>query len=327
MAGCFVTTAVGACSFGNSDPRRDSAFESPAGAAEAFTGDDLGEFTPWDPAVGACRILVVGDSLLEATERAQEDAFDFLGCESVVDGLAARTLSEGWQCLANGGASMSIVVRREAEPGNPTCRPSGLELLEVWSDLTPAASATVIALGTNDAASFGHDGWIRHWERAVDLTTGPIVFVTAAARPGDRWVDTVTAYNSALRDWCPSEPRCTLASWDETDVASDPESYVDHVHLTRVAGEMRAVFIAAVARRVAVAAPPGPTRWLSPKLPLPPAPPSTDLPTTSSTGSTSTTVLPSIPGTTTVPPSVPVVTPSSDHLGATTTSLGVTPVP
>ncbi|MEN9800917.1 MAG: hypothetical protein RLZ37_42, partial [Actinomycetota bacterium] len=246
MFGCLAAAVVSACSPSGTGPRRDSGFGSPAGAAESFSSDELPEFELWDPADGMCRILLVGDSLVEATVSAQEDAFDFLGCESIVDGRAARTLSDGWQCLANGGASMAIVVRPEAEPGNPTCRPSGLELLEAWSDLTSAASVTVIALGTNDAASFGRDGWTRHWKRAVDLTTGPIVFVTAAARPGDRWVDTVTAYNSALRDWCPSEPRCTLASWDRTEVANDPASYVDHVHLTQAAGEMRAVFISVV---------------------------------------------------------------------------------
>jgi hypothetical protein len=268
-----------------------------------------------------CRILLVGDSLVEATVRAQEDAFDFLGCESIVDGLAARTLSEGWQCLAEGGVSMEIVVRPEAEPGNPTCRPSGLELLDVWSDFASAASVTVIALGTNDAASFGRDGWTRHWKRAVDLSTGPIVFVTAAARPGNRWVDKVTAYNSALRDWCPDEPRCTIASWDETDVANDPASYVDHVHLTRAAGEMRAVFIAAAARGVALPAPPGPSTWRPPLLSLPPAPTSTVPSTTPSTEPTSTSVVSSTVVVTPVPP-------SSEQLDSTTTiPLDTTPVP
>ncbi|MFM8857166.1 MAG: hypothetical protein ACKOI2_08185 [Actinomycetota bacterium] len=274
-AGCFVTAVAGACTFGDSAPSRNSGFGSPAGAAEAFASDELPDVAPWDPDDGLCRVLMVGDSLVEATLGAQEDAFDFLGCESIVDGLAARTLSEGWQCLANGGESMSIIVRREAEPGNPTCRPAGLELLQAWSDFTPAASVTVIALGTNDAASFDDKGWTRHWKRAVDLTTGPIVFVTAAARPGDRWVDTVAAYNSALRTWCPSEPRCTLASWDGTEVANNRESYVDHVHLTRSAGEMRAMFIAVIARQVAVPAPSGPTRWRPPTISLPPATTST----------------------------------------------------
>lgn len=274
-AGCLLATVVGACSLGGSGSSRDSGFGSPTGADEAIANNDIPDVTRWDPADGACRVLVVGDSLVEATGRAQEEAFDELGCESIVDGLPARTLSAGWQCFGDGGTSMAIVVRPDAEPGNPTCRPSGLELLEAWSAFTPAASVTVIALGTNDAASFGGDGWTRHWTRAVDLTTGPIVFVTTAARPGDRWVDLVTAYNSALREWCPSEPRCTLASWDETEAANDPASYVDHVHLTRAAGEMRAVFIAVVARRVAVPAPPGPNRWRPPTISLPPAPTTT----------------------------------------------------
>ena len=175
---------------------------------------------------------------------------------------------------------MAIVARREPEPGNPTCRPSGLELLAAWSDFTRSSSVTVIALGTNDAASFTHGGWIRHWRRAVDLTTGPVVFVTAAARPGDRWVETVSAYNSSLREWCASEQRCTLAAWDESATANDQASYIDHVHLTRKAGHIRAVFIAAIARRVAVPAPPGPTRWRPPTLSLPPAPTSTVPPMT-----------------------------------------------
>ncbi len=278
MIACLVTAVVGACSLGGADTM--STQGSPNGAAEAFTGDGLAEFEPWDAADGECRILLVGDSLVEATVHAQADAFDFLGCESIVDGLAARTLSEGWQCLADGGTSMSIVVRREPEPGNPTCRPSGLELLAAWSDFTRSSSVTVIALGTNDAASFTHDGWIRHWRRAVDLTTGPIVFVTATARPGDAWVETVSAYNAALREWCASEQRCTLAAWDESETANDQASYIDHVHLTRNAGHIRAGFIAEIARRVAVPVPPGPTRWRPPTLSLPPAPTSTLPPTT-----------------------------------------------
>jgi hypothetical protein len=321
---------MGACSFGATRSPDDSAFDSPLGAAEAFASGELPEFEPWEPADGACRILLIGDSLVEASVNAQESAFTYLGCESIVDGLAARTLSEGWQCLADGGTSLAIIVRQDPEAGNPTCRPSGLELLEKWSEFTRSASVTVIALGTNDAGSFARAGWIRRWNRAVDLIAGPIVFVTAAARPGTPWVDKVGQYNSALREWCSTEPRCTLAAWDETEVANDPDSYVDHVHQTRVAGEIRAFFIAVTARRAAMPAPLGPSRWRAPEISLPPSTTSTVIgssngtkpipfpeqsmptmnPPMSATSTVSTTVAPSVPAeessaTTTLPDVAP----------------------
>lgn len=313
--GAFVAAAaiVNACGWIDGT---DSEFGSTRQAAEAFAPEDLPDIEPWDPNDGVCRSLLVGDSLVEATVQAQERAFSYMGCESIVDGLAARSLSNGWQCLGKGGASPQIVLRPEPEPGNATCRPSGLELLRLWSDFTPAASVTVIALGTNDAGMFTEDTWIRRWMRAAELTSGPLVFVTVGARPGDRWVEEAASYNAALRRWCPFEPRCTLAEWDLTAPAQDPNSYTDHVHLTREVGEMRAVFIAVAARRVAVPAPKGPDRWKAPTISLPPAP-STSLGPTESSGPYDSTQ-PSIPPTW-IPPTMvsttsnaPVSDPPSD---------------
>lgn len=326
---------VAACNF-DGGPNSDPGFGSPEQAAEAFTSGELPDVEPWNPKDGDCRALLVGDSLTEAIVKAQVEAFSYMGCESIVDGLTARTLSEGWQCLANGGTSMAIELRAAPVPGNPTCRPSGLELLNSWSDFTGSASVTVIALGTNDAGNFTQDGWARRWRRAAQLTKGPLVFVTAAARPGDRWVEKVEKYNAALREWCPSEPRCTIAEWDTTEPANDPSSYVDNVHLTRAAGEMRAIFIAVAARQVAIPAPPGPSRWRAPTISLPPAPSTTvsrstivrspsssyvATPTsiaTSSSTSTSSTSTPS-QTTTSLPPASPPSAPSSDPLITTTT--------
>jgi lysophospholipase L1-like esterase len=278
-ASLAVVGAIALTSCGRSTESSGSGgFESPDQAADAFASGDLPDIEPWDSRNGACRILLIGDSLTEAIQRAQVDAFTYVGCESIVDGLAARSLSRGWQCLGDGGRSPEIVVRGVPEVGNPTCRPSGLELLALWSEYARAASAVVIALGTNDAGIHSPEGWIRHWELATSLSRGPLVFVTAAARPGDRWVADVELYNATLRWWCPSQQRCSLAEWDRTAPARDVSSYTDHVHLTRAAGEMRALFIAAAARRVAVPAPSGPRRWKAPVLDLtqfwPSSPPS-----------------------------------------------------
>ncbi len=318
----LMVCSVGACS---TDGRSDGGFGSPEQAARAFAPDDLPAVEPWDDSDGACRVLLVGDSLVEASVASQEDAFSYLGCESIVDGLAARSLSEGWQCLGDGGTSMAIVLRSQPEPGNPTCRPSGLELLELWADFTTAASATVIALGTNDAGMFTSDTWERRWQRVVDITQGPLVFVTVGAQPRGRWVDKATRYNETLRQWCPREPRCVLAEWDLTEPARDPSSYIDHVHLTRSAGEMRAVFIATITRRVAVPAPLGPQRWRAPALALPPGPVSTDPGTTGpgANGPSTTQLFATDPGTSSVPVSTTTVPTSTDPAPTTTTTTTV----
>ncbi len=275
LLGLFV---LGACANTDSFGVSGTGFDSPQQAAEAFGLSDLPIVEKWDERVGSCRVLLIGDSLTEAVASAQRDAFSYIGCESIVDGLAARSLSTGWQCLASGGRSLEISMRMSPEPGNASCRPSGLELLGLWSDFAHSASAVVIALGTNDAGIYSEGGWIRRWEQAASLSSGPLVFVTAAARPGDRWVDKVERFNTTLRWWCPSQPRCVLAEWDQTTPAQDPNSYTDHVHLTRAAGEMRAVFIAAVTRRFASPAPSGPRRWTAPDLDLTELSPSSVLP-------------------------------------------------
>lgn len=304
VTGAVIAVAlISSCS--SATDNGDAGFGSPEKAAEAFDASDLQAVEPWDPRDGRCRALLVGDSLVEAVAKSHEQAFTYLGCESIVDGLSARSLSDGWQCLGSGGTSMEIVLRQEPEPGNPTCRPSGLELLDTWSELAPAASVTVIALGTNDAGMFGEETWVRRWMSAVDATSGPLVFVTAAARPGDRWVEKVGRYNEVLRSWCPTQTRCTLAEWDRTAPARDAASYIDHVHLTRSAGEMRAIFIAAAALRVAVPSLGGPSRWKAPALELPPAP-------------SSTTVVSN------VIPSSTVWTSTSAPAGSTTTSTALT---
>lgn len=319
MAALVSFVALASCT--NSGVGDTAGFGSPERAAEAFAPEELGDFEPWDDRDGACRVLLVGDSLVEAALRAQTDAFTYVGCESIVDGLTARSLSDGWQCLGDRGRSMEIVLRAYPEPGNPTCRPSGLELLRQWDELTSAASATVIALGTNDAGMYTEEGFVRRWRRVVDMTSGPLVFVTVAARPGDRWVANAERYNASLRWWCPMEPRCVLAEWDLTAPARDPASYVDHVHLTRSAGEMRAVFIAAVTRRVAVAAPPGPSRWRAPSITMPLLP--------SSTTSGPVATGPSGPPPNTSPPTVllPTTTlPSTQVTTSTTTTTTTIPL-
>ncbi len=309
----FAVVLVAACT--GSDSSIESGFGSPEQAAQAFAPEDLPEVEPWDDREGACRVLLVGDSLVEATLRAQADAFTYVGCESIVDGLAARSLSEGWQCLADGGRSMAIVLKPFPEMGNPTCRPSGLELLGQWKELNRAASATVIALGTNDAGMFSEEGWIQRWSRVAQMTTGPLVFVTVAAQPGNRWVEKAQRYNETLRTWCPFEPRCHLAEWDLTDPAQDTTSYVDHVHLTRAAGEMRAVFIAVVTRRVAQPAPPGPSRWRAPDLVFPIAP------STTINGSFTTVPLGPAPN----PPSMPSIPSNTTAVPAATTTSTIAP--
>jgi hypothetical protein len=295
-------------------------FDSPEQAAEAFAPSDLPIVETWDERDGACRVLLIGDSLTEAIARVQRDAFTYVGCESIVDGLAGRSLSTGWQCLASGGRSPEIFMRAFPDPGNAFCRPSGLELLGLWSDFARSASAVVIALGTNDAGIYGEVGWIRRWEQAASLSSGPLVFVTAAARPGDPWVDKVERYNATLRWWCPSQPRCVLAEWDRTLPAQDPNSYVDHVHLTRAAGEMRAVFVAAATRRFARPAPAGPQRWTAPDLDVPQAPP------TAVPSPTMVSPVPTSPTNTTSPgqpwPPMPTTTsPNVPPSSATTTTL------
>lgn len=324
---------LGACSE-DSGPRANSGFESSEEVAGAFASEVIPDVEPWDARDGACRVLLIGDSLTEAVERTQGDAFSYVGCESIVDGLAARTLSTGWQCLGAGGRSPEIVLRTAPEPGNVTCRPSGLELLSSWSDFAHVASAVVIALGTNDAGVYPPDGWVRRWKRSADLSSGPLVFVTASARPGDPWADKVERYNATLRWWCPAEPRCFLAEWDQTAPAQDPTSYTDHVHLTRAAGEIRAVFIAAAVRQVAVPAPSGPRRWTAPEIDPSLSPGMSVAPSTSQVSgqpfpSQPPGPWPTQPTTTvvTVPSSVPTSVPTSPAVTTTTTIVDVESVP
>lgn len=333
VTGILSSLVLAACSIFDTDS--NPGFGSPERAAEAFSPEDLPDVEPWNDENGACRVLLVGDSLVEAALRSHADAFTYVGCESIVDGVAARSLSEGWQCLADGGRSMAIVLRAFPEADNDTCRPSGLELVRQWADLTRLSSATVIALGTNDAGMYSEEEWIRRWNRVVELTGGPLIFVTVAGRPGDRWVDNANRYNATLRWWCSSEPRCVLAEWDTTAPARDVASYIDHVHLTRAVGEMRAVFIAVVVRRAAIPAPGGSRRWRAPEIIFPSAPSSTSsMPNSTMSFSPPATFVPptnrppsTAPATTLVsnPPTSPATTTSTT---TTTTTLvpGETPL-
>lgn len=318
-----------------SDPGQETVFATPELAAQAFSSNDLPTTQAWDPRDGTCRILMVGDSLMAAVVRSQEAAIRFMGCEGIVDGLVGRSLTNGWQCSSS---SHGVTIRADPEPGNSTCRPSGLELLDEWSEFARSASVVVIALGTNDAAVMSQDLWTRRWVAALDLTTGPVMFVTAAARPGHPWADKVLAYNEALRLWCADEPRCSLADWAQTEPALDTNSYVDYVHLTREVGEMRAVFLAVKARQVAIPAPPGPDRWKAPPPKIVPRPTSTTGESSDSSsnvpvGSNSVPLVTSWPSTPTFPsptyspPSYPPALPStpSDSNESTTSIPG--PVP
>lgn len=320
-------SAMSACS-----PFHRGESESVGSPAEPWSESNRNDLSsdsslaPWNPRDGLCRILVIGDSLVEAVARVQADEITAFGCDVIVDGVAARSLSQGWQCRTEGGTALDFRLLAQPEPGNSTCRPSGLELLRLWSDYTTSSSALIVALGTNDAVIYSSQSWIRHWQAALRLSEGPIVFVTVAVEPGDVWTEQVEDYNASLREWCSAQDRCTLADWASFPSAHDSQSYLDRVHLRLTVGRERAAFIAAVARRVAIPAPRGPSRWIAPPLSLPPAPTTvvSVVPTTHLTSGTEpfvTTTTVAVPASSTLPAEPP----SSSTTTTSSTTVAIAP--
>ena len=267
-----------------------------------------------DGGADGCQVSVVGDSLLAGAEGLQEARLAEIGCASAVDAIGGRSLSFGWQCrVLRTNGTRSFPLLPEPEPGNYTCAPSGLELIELWSDAGALGDAVVVALGTNDAGLYTERQWIDHWQRAFEFAgERPVIVVTSQARPGSRQVATQLAYSNALRQWCTTVPRCVLADWARTAPANDAGSYVDPVHLTRAVTDARASFI-----RDVVAA-------LLSKQPIPnPSPlPTTTMPTT--TLATTTTPTTTTPATTTLPQASTTTEPSATSTTTTTTPATTT---
>lgn len=266
-----------------------------------------------------CQVAVVGDSLMAGAARLHEQALAGVGCASAVDGVGGRSLSFGWQCrIAQYDGSTPLLLVPEPEPGNATCAPSGLELLRMWAEAGALGDLVVVALGTNDAGIHRDEAtWIARWERALSLTGDrPVVFLTTAARPGSSRVPTQDSYSASLRRWCDTTTRCHLADWALAPAATDPSSYVDSVHLRRVATEQRAAFIAAAVRALLTATPaPGPA-------PLPTLPTTTTTSTSTSTTTTSTST--STSTSTTVPATTTTTTTSSTTTTSTSTTTSTT---
>jgi hypothetical protein len=270
------------------------------------------EWLPVPGSADGCQVSVVGDSLVASSIGLHRDALAAIGCVAAVDGLSGRSLSDGWQCRV-GRAS---VLHPQRPPDDPTCRPSGLELLRIWSAFDGLGDVVVVALGTNDAGLRRSAGWIGSWETALALTAPrPVVFVSTAGAPGMTTEARQAAYTEALRAWCADRPRCVLADWSRTDVARDQRSYADGVHLTRSATAARAAFLAAVTRAVVLGEPlpdPAPTTTLPSTPPTtPPATTSTSTTTTVAATTTSTTTVVTAPATTVAPTSTAPATTST----------------
>jgi hypothetical protein len=271
-----------------------------------------------------CQVSVLGDSLIAYSTSLHADALRAINCAPAVDGVGGRSLAYGWQCrVAKPGGRNPLLLLAEPEPGNTTCAPSGLELLELWRDANAFGDIVVIALGTNDAGLFDEARWIRNWNDVLRLTGDrPVIFLTTRARAASTRTADLDRYAAVLRAWCDEQPRCFLADWALTPAANDPASYVDPVHLTRAATLARAGFI-----RDAVSA-------LFDGRPLPnPAPIPTVVATVPSTSTTTTTQPPITTRpttTTTLPPATTTTTlakPTTTTSTTTSTSTTSTTAP
>lgn len=274
-----------------------------------------------------CQVVVVGDSLVAGAHPVHEAALEAIGCAAAVDGVGSRSLIGGWQCWVDRfTASARLEIVERPEPGNETCAPAGLELLRLWAEADALGDVVVVALGTNDAGVLDEARWIDRWQRALDLTAPrPVVFLTTAAAPGSDHGPAQQAYSAALRAWCDRETRCRLADWALGDVASDPASYVDDVHLTVRATAERARFIARSVEGLLSGTPaPDPAPVPTPTTTLP-SPTSTSTSTTS-TSTTSTSTTSTTSSTTTVAPTTTSTTVATTTTvppnGATTTTPG-----
>ena len=268
-----------------------------------------------------CQVTVIGDSLMVSATRQQEQRLGELGCAAAADAVGGRSLAYGWQCrVIQADGSRPLLLLPFAEPGNDSCAPSGLELLQMWSDAGALGDLVVIALGTNDAGIFGAERWPEHWGRALELAGGrPVVFLTARTRPGHSRQAELDRYSDALRRFCTDRPGCVVAEWGFTAAALDPASYVDSVHLTSAATAARSVFVRDVVGALISGQPiPNPRAVPTPTITLPPAttvaPAPAMAPTTTTTTTTATTTTRPAPTTTTTSTTV-----------APTTSITVAP--
>ena len=258
-----------------------------------------------------CEVLVIGDSLMAGGESRVEAAIAEIGCTASADGVGGRSLSQGWQCRVFEPDGRTVLrLLPEAQPGNASCAPSGLELLEL--SVGRQGDIVVIALGTNDAGLYpNEDTLIAHWERALQLTGArPVIFLTTAARPGSSQVERQARYSAALDRWCDTQTRCRLADWALTTVAADADSYFDAVHLRSTATQQRANFIRDAVASVLAEPPPTTT--------------TTSTTTTSTTSTTSTTTTSTTTTTTTVPSTTTSTTTTSTTSTTSTTTTSTT---
>ena len=261
-----------------------------------------------------CQVAVVGDSLMAYSSSLHAAALRDINCAPAVDAVGGRSLAWGWQCrVGQPGGRTPLLLLADPEPGNATCAPSGLEVLELMRNAQALGDLVVNALGTNDAGLFDEARWTANWNTALDLTGGrPMIFLTVKARPGsDRSAD-LDRYSAVVRRWCDSQARCHLADWALTPVANDPASYVDSVHLTRSATEARARFIRDAVLALFEGRPlPNPQTLPTVTPTLPPAPPTTPPPPAPSTTTTSTTTTTATTSpTTTTQPTATTVAPN-----------------
>lgn len=226
----------------------------PATTTTSTTIPDSGRFGlpgPAVPLVGRCTVGIVGDSLVDGRARTYEAAVrEETGCAVSVDGLTSRSLYEGWQCWVDVKGALRLRLLRQPAAGGD-CRPSGLTVLKQWSQAPRPFDVVVSALGTNDAGIFGSDTRTAHLERAYELTVGndertKLVVITTASRPGSALSARLSRQNDELRTWCAQQTGCSVADWAAEPAASNPQSYIDEMHLTLNATTVRAALIARV---------------------------------------------------------------------------------
>jgi hypothetical protein len=297
---------------------------SPTGVADPVTRWTLAEAANRVvlPTIGAggingCQVAVIGDSLMAGAEQLHADALARVGCAAAVDGEGGRSLVYGWQCRVDRDGHRPLLVFEDRIPGNDTCAPSGLTLLESWANAAALGDIVVIALGTNDSGLYDKTRWQRNWSEAIRLAGGrPVVFVTAQAGPGSAQYARQNTYTVALRQWCAGQRLCVLAEWGNTAAAADASSYVDTVHLNSAGTRARAAFIADVVAALLTGRP----------IPNPQPPPT---PTIPPAGTTTTTTVVITPGTTTAPtnptsPSTTTTAPTSTTTTTTTPAVTTT---